>query len=319
MRVGSQDSQDSETAKLKAPEILIFFRMPKTGGHTMDAPLVHCFPGPQHFSAEVGFTGSALLTRSREKIVAKYEGLSLDARRAIRCVLGAHIPMGLHTMFDRPAKYLTIVRHPVDRVISSFYFTLLVATHVPSSRYIQGMTLEQYLDSGIGLDPFDQQVRMLSGCPDLDVPLDPDGQPISAPPVERRHLEMAKRNIEDHFVAASPLEEITGMLLFLRRLYGWNLRDILYQIRNVTPGRPSLNAVPIATRRRLEDYNRFDIELYDWVKARFAKQIRDLEPGFSRDRRRFEVMNSAAQAVSRIVPGPVRGVARRMLSSKSSK
>src|SRR5271166_568043 len=204
MRVGSQGSK---TANLKPPEILIFFRMPKTGGHTMDAPLVHCFPGPQHFNAEVGFTGSALLIRSREKIAEKYESLSLDERRAIRCVMGTHIPMGLHTLFDKPAKYFTIVRHPVDRVISSFYFTLRVSIHIPSARHIQGMTLEQYLDSGIGLDPFDQQVRMLSGCPDLDVPLDPDGRPISAPAVERRHLEMAKRNIEDRFIAAAPLEE----------------------------------------------------------------------------------------------------------------
>jgi hypothetical protein len=233
--------------------------------------------------------------------------------------MGTHIPMGLHTMFDRPAKYFTLVRHPVDRVISSFYFTLRVSTHIPSSRFIQGMTLEQYLDSGIGLDPFDQQVRMLSGCPQLDAPLDPDGQPISAPAVERRHLEMAKRNIEDHFITAAPLEEFTSLLLFLRRLYGWNLRDILYKVRNVTPGRPRLDMVAMATRRRLEDYNRYDIELYEWVKARFAKQIRDLEPGFSRDRRRFEIMNSAAQRVSGIIPGPVRRVARRMLSLSSSK
>jgi hypothetical protein len=59
------------------------------------------------------------------------------------------------------------------------------------------------LDSGIGIDQDNHQVRMLSGCPELDGPWDPA---ISIRPVERRHLEMAKRNIEERFIVAAPIE-----------------------------------------------------------------------------------------------------------------
>jgi hypothetical protein len=295
------------------PEVLIFFRIPKTGGNTMDRPLARCFPGAQHFDAEVGFTGSALLTRSREKIEAKFRSLPLAQQQAVRCVMGTHIPLGLHTLFDRPAKYFTIVRHPVDRVVSSF-FHLRRSTHIPSYPHIKDMTLENYLDSGIGLDPFDQQVRMLSGCPELDVPMDAAGRPISAPKVERRHLEMAKRNIEALFVAAAPLEDFTGMLLFLRAIYGWKMHNLVFRVRNETPGRPRLAAVAEATRRRLADCNRYDIELYDWVQARFAAQIARLEPAFTRERARFALLNGLAQGIGRFASLPARKLAGRLLA-----
>jgi len=290
------------------PGVLIFFRIPKTGGNSMDRPLARCFPGAQHFDAEVGFTGSALLTRSRERIAAKFEQLAPAEQHAVRCVMGTHVPMGLHTMFDRPAKYFTIVRHPVDRAVSSF-FHLRRSTHIPSYPHIKDMSIEEYLDSGIGLDPFDQQVRMLSGHSELDVPMDPNGRRIWAPNVERRHLEAAKRNIETHFLAAAPIEDFTGMLLFLRAIYGWKLHNLIFRVRNETPGRPQLERVAEATRRRLAECNRYDIELYDWVKERFAEQIRSLEPEFSRERRRFELMNGMAQRFGRIASMPARRLA----------
>jgi hypothetical protein len=68
---------------------------------------------------------------------------------------------------------------------------------MPCYPFIKDLTLEQYLDSGIGIDQDNHQVRMLSGCPELDAPWDSKGGPISTSSAERRHLEMAKRNIEE--------------------------------------------------------------------------------------------------------------------------
>ena len=33
-----------------------------------------------------------------------------------------HMLFGLHAILPQPATYITVVREPVDRVISSFYF-----------------------------------------------------------------------------------------------------------------------------------------------------------------------------------------------------
>ena len=177
------------------------------------------------------------------------------------------------------------------------------------------MSLEQYLDSGIGIDANDHGVRVLSGCPELDVPWDPNGRAISTSPVEQRHLEMAKRNIEEQFIAAAPFEAFTPLVWFFKRLYGWPLHRVFFQIRNKTPNRPRIDAVPEATRRRLRQMNRYDTELYEWVKIRFAQQTSPLEPAFSREVRRFEMLNRWTRRLERLSPEGVRGIGRQILFS----
>jgi hypothetical protein len=280
---------------LVQPSILIFYHVPKTGGTTMGHILADCFPGDQHFNSYMGTPASALSIDSRAMIAEKYNLLSDEAKRSCRCIIG-HVPMGIHTLFDRPAKYFTILRHPVDRVVSQFYFSR------PKNHLIKDMTLEQYMDRRLGLDPFDHQVRLLSGCEELDGPWGFDGKPVPAAPVEDRHLQIAKRNIEERFITAAPLEEFSSVVVLLRRLYGWSLRNCLYEVKNVTPQRPQIDELSRATRKRIEDSNQYDMELYEWTKARFANQISTLDPQFSRDRSLFNIVNNSCQQVRRMTP-----------------
>jgi hypothetical protein len=199
----------------------------------------------------------------------------------------------------------TIVRHPVDRVISSFHFSK-ITNFLPCHRFIKDMTLERYLDSGIGLDQDNHQVRMLSGCPELDAPWDPEGGPISTPPVERLHLEIAKRNINELFLVAAALEQFTGLVWYLRRLYGWPVRRVLFRRENENRSRAGLEAVSAATRQRLETLNQYDIELYEWVKARFDQQVAPLEPDFSRKVCQFEALIRNYHRLDRFLGEPVR-------------
>jgi hypothetical protein len=284
------------------PEILIFFHIPKTGGTSMDAILSRGFPDGQHFDGAMADIRSALSIRPREKIEAKYHALSNAERQAIRCLMGTIYPFGTHTMLDRPAKYFTVLRPPVERCISHFLNNRKLP-HQPFYDRIKNMTLDEYLDSGVGIESLDYQVRLLSGCPELDVPRHPAGGRISAPPVEPRHVELAKRNIEQHFIAAAPVEAFNSLLLVLRALYGWKLRQILFVRHNIgNEGAAPIEPVSTASRRRLKEMNRYDTQLYDWVKVRFAEQTRAMEPELSRDLRRFEILNAAAQRVRRTTP-----------------
>jgi hypothetical protein len=87
----------------------------------------------------------------------------------------------------------------------------------------------------------------------------------------------------------------------------------LFRNTNESANRPRLEDVSEATRKRLETFNKYDIELYEWVKARFAKQIQSMEPRFSREVRRFDMLNRAVNRIQRLSPQPIRGLAHRLL------
>lgn len=290
----------------------------------MDQVLEHCLPGQWFYPHEM-VVPSALLIRPTEGVAEKFRQLTVQEQQSIRCLIGTHIAMDVDTIFDRPCKFFTVVRHPVDRVISSFFHNR-TESHLISYPFIKDLSLEQYLDSGIGLDADNHQVRVLSGCPELDAPWDPNGGPISAPPVGPRHLDMAKRNIEQRFIAAAALEQFTALIWFFKRLYGWPLRRVLFRRHNenagrkspADEGRPSIERVSAATRQRLAEMNRYDTELYEWVRERFAQQIRPLEPSFSREVRRFEMLNSAAQKLHQTAPDSIRKLATQILYSRQA-
>jgi len=301
MSVGSSGSEGG--AVPPAPEILIHFHLPKTGGTTLNIVLRGNFPGPSRFIAQTGVAHSHLWTEDIEALRAKFDALTPAERVAVRCVTAAHIPMGIHRIFDRPAKYITVLRDPVDRVVSHYYF---VHEYDKAKPIPESMSLDEWLEARIDLGPYDFQVRMLSGAPELDAMRTEAREPIALTPVEDRHLEMAKRNIEELFVAAAPLDDFTALVLLLRRIYGWNWAKVLFEEINTTKARPTLAQVPEATRRRIEELNPYDRKLYEWVALRFRAQIDALGPSFRREMRLFEALNRSIRTVGGVIPFGVR-------------
>jgi hypothetical protein len=299
------------------PELFIFFHIPKTGGTTLEKIIQRAAPAQKIFLVNYhGPARSSLLVRSNEQIAMYLEQMSPDRRQSIAFVIG-HFPMDIDTLFDRPSRYFTIIREPIDRCISNFFHlkreanTPETASHLPIYKSIKNMTLEQYLDSGIGLDSDNHQVRMLAGCPELDAPWSEDGRRISLPAVEPRHLAMAKRNIEERFLIAGTLEQFAELTWYLKRVYGWPVHRCFYVKRRENSSRPRIDQVSVHTQRRLEQSNQFDIELYHWVNNRFVAQIASLQPEFGAQVRRFTRLNSIAQRAS-----AVRQRMRRLLATR---
>jgi hypothetical protein len=184
---------------------MIFFHIPKTGGRTMRAVVQHCLPD-EHFDCMClnGQDFTSLWVRPAATIAKMFHQLPVERQRAVRCAIGEHVTMDVAAIFDRPSKFSQLC---ASQWIGLFlFFFNRTATDLTSYPFIKDLTLEEYLDSGLGLDHDNHQVRMLSNCPELDAPWDPKGRPISTPPVERRHLEMAKRNIEERFIVAAPMK-----------------------------------------------------------------------------------------------------------------
>jgi hypothetical protein len=296
------DTAPDSMVRPAAPDVLIHLHIAKTGGTSLSSLVKHGFHSDEIFEwtrhGVEEYTAMNLATQ--ESCERKLKEYGLDR---IRYVAG-HMPVGVHRCFDRPAKYFTVLRHPVERVISLFYF--LIQVNLPFTEDGRRLSFEEYVESRHDINLNDYQVRAVSGAPDLDAPGAAPGEVVKVAPVESRHLEQAKRNIEQLFLTVAPVEQMTEAALLLRRVYGWPMRRLQTEYKNPTKERPRSREISPRLIRIIEDCNSHDLELYEWVGKRFAEQRRLFEPALSRDRRVYGMVNRALNTVGEVLPWSVR-------------
>jgi hypothetical protein len=214
-------------------------------------------------------------------------------------VLQGHFPFGIHARLPRPVTYITLLRDPVERALSVYYFMRrrpLHALHPLSLR----LPVDEFFDAA-GPDAANEQTRYLSGH------LDPG--PAS--------VETALHNLRDRFAAFGLDERFDESLLLFRRRLGW--RSVRYRRENMTRSRPHRDDLPASTIRSLERIHALDIELYAPAADLFDATVRSLGPDFQRELRAFRRRNGVYAAVAdrvhrayeALLPEPVRALARR--------
>src|SRR6476620_822287 len=93
-------------------EAVIFLHLPKAAGSTLNRLIEWEYPLFEIYSIDPVFYRWSW---------AHLQHLSKKRLRSIRMFKG-HMLFGLHTMLPQPASYITVLREPVDRVLSAFYF-----------------------------------------------------------------------------------------------------------------------------------------------------------------------------------------------------
>jgi hypothetical protein len=300
-----------------APEILIHMHIPKTGGTSLESMLCHAFKSEEVFDTTIDGNEqySGLGLASYERCRGQLALYSPEELRRLRYVTG-HIPMGIHRLFDRPAKYFTLVRHPVDRVVSHFFFRIQLGK--PYLNNGRPLNFEEYVHSRCDLRLTDYQVRIISGNAELDTARQQPAALTPGRPVERYHLEQAKQNIETHFLAAAPLYNLTELGLLIRRIYGWPMRRLLTEYKNPTKRRPRITEISPRLIRIIEDCNVHDLELYEWLGKKFAVQMLQFEPKLTRDRRVFGIASQTLKFAGKALPWSLRkSLARRLLYAQN--
>lgn len=185
--------------------------------------------------------------------VRRLSEIGSDAVGDLAAVMG-HFWYGLHEHVDRPARYFTIVRDPVERVLSGFYFY--------GERFGLQTTLEEYVESGRDFEIDNAQTRRLVGrLPDADVRFVECSETM---------LERAKRNLE-RFAVVGLSERFDESFVLMARTFGW--RYPTYDVYNVSRTRPRGAEIPHPVRERLVERNRYDYDLYAFATDLFEEQL----------------------------------------------
>ncbi|MBI4530369.1 MAG: sulfotransferase family 2 domain-containing protein [Candidatus Latescibacteria bacterium] len=254
---------------------LIFLHIPKAAGTTLHSIL------NREYRSQGIFTING---RQVKKSVKEFMNLPYEQRAKIRLLKG-HMSFGLHKLLPNPSVYITMLRDPVDRIISHYYFVLRTPQHRLYERVTsQNMSLEEYVSSGISTEVNNGQTRLLSGA----------GGGIGFGECSGELLELAVRNIRDHFAVVGFSERFDETLILMKRVIDW--RHLPFYIKqNVTKERPSVEGIPRRTISTIEKYNELDCELYASAKRSFEETLTGYR--LNKEFVKFVVLNRVYQTV----------------------
>jgi len=279
-RFRSISASAGEPLNAENSRVVIFVHVPRTAGTTLARILTRQYPA------------SGVLRLYESWFGEELAGLPTADIDRLRAVL-SHFYFGAHIFVPRQCAYITLLRDPIERVISHYYYVRQSAAHEfhESARKLNLREFLEYCSD-------DDQTRQMAGkCGVPHLRTDPDEM-----------LETAKRNLSD-FAAVGITEDFDRSVILMKRVLGWNYP--FYTSQNITQDRPRKEELPQESLDAAREHNQLDLELYRYAKELFREQVRAQGHAFESELRTFKRMNAAYGPVERVVSS-----ARRMAAKK---
>ena len=255
-------------------QLIIFLHIPKTAGTTLRYIIQYQYP-PAAIYELYGSSGTHL------QRVEKIQNLSETKKEKLKIISG-HLSFGLHEFLLRPCTYFTFLRDPVKRAISMYY-------HCKSrNENLKTTTLEDFIQTP---GRTNSMTKYLSGEKFKLQLVDPSNVVNYQCSVET--LELAKRNIREHFEVIGLLERFDESLMLLNKQLGWKLP--IYKRHNVSKSRSYKEEVCKETIRLIECCNQFDMQLYEYAKEIFEERIEQQGSSFQQEVKNFRKVNESSK------------------------
>jgi hypothetical protein len=229
-------------------EALIFLHIPKTAGTTLNR-IIEWQYGP-----------FAIFTINPYRIQASTRRLRRlsEARRCRLRVVRGHLPYGIHQVLPQGASYITMLREPVARVLSAYYFILRRPLH-PLHRKLKRERLG--IEECIRLFPDRQnlQCKFIAGVEDTASN-------------DEQLLETAKENLTKSFSVVGIAERFEESIMLMAKTFNWEIS--IYENCKVAKTRPQVDS---GAAEMIREHNRLDLELYEFGKGLFDESLRKKE------------------------------------------
>jgi len=232
----------------KACEAIIFLHLPKTAGTTLNRLIEWEYRLSEMYSIDpVLFEWSAAHLRK----------LPLARLRKIRMFKG-HMLFGLHEILPQPSTYITVLRDPVERVLSAFYFMRSYKLHPLYWKLRrEKWTIEEFVRRSTRDNV---QCKIIAGAD------------YHAPCTEAI-LEKASHHLNHYFSVVGLSERFEESLALMKLRFGWQFKS--YSSFNVTRARPKKRDLPSSTLDLIMERNRFDVALYQCAATRFEAAVNE--------------------------------------------
>jgi len=207
----------------------------------------------------------------------RFKRLSEQRRRRLQVVRG-HLFYGIHEFLPQGATYITMLRDPVTRFLSSYYFILRRPLH-PMHRKLKKERLG--VEDFIRLTPHRQnlQCRFIAGFGNGEI-------------CDEQVLDVAKENLARSFSVIGLCERFEESLMLMAVTFGWEVP--FYENRKVSKTRPMVEPRLVDL---IKEHNRLDVELYEFGKKLFAENL---------DKKKDEVRGGLATLHTNPRPGTLK-------------
>ncbi len=235
---------------------IVLIHVPRTAGTALERIMRHHYRGG-------AFRGGGNAFARPELIEARLRDIAASSR--VQAVAG-HLTFGLADLLPPDARFVAILRDPVERTLSHFHVlprsrpdrvpaqgrqrTGLVPPWLPPVP--PGLTLEEAVAPG-GYILDNLQTRMLCGI----------RSPFDALPADA--LRQAKRNLADRFAHVGTTERFDELVALLDLAFGWPTMAL--KRSRAYAGRPEGVDVPPETLRLVGERNALDRELHAYATA----------------------------------------------------
>ena len=277
----------TEHDRSRKEEAVIFLHLPKTAGTTLNRLIEWEYPLTQMYSVDpVLFEWSA----------AHVRGFPKRRLEKIRMFKG-HMLFGLHEVLPQPSTYITVLRNPIERVLSAFYYMSSYRLHPLYWKLRRDkMTIEQYVKR---TTRDSVQCKIIAGAAYHE-------------PCTQEILDKAIDHLNRYFSVIGLSERFEESLALMKLRFGWQLKS--YAAFNVTRSRPKKEDLPQQTIDLIVDRNRFDVALYEHAAKLFNAAVEKEQPEVSRIAAELRVARSRSQGQLEAVLFSVRASARKAIS-----
>ncbi len=267
----------NKTLEHTSESVLFFLHIPKTAGSTLHKII------EKQYSANEVFTIHGV---NPQKHIDGFKNWSTLEKKRIQVVKG-HMNFGLHESIGKPATYITMLRHPIDRAISTYYFVLRDPRH-HLHEYVNSnqISLKDFVCDGLFTDMDNGQTRRLSG---VSVGRLSGYKEVNFGECYPELLEQAKHNIDQYFAVIGIQEKFDESLLIMKKKMNW--KKCYYVKRNVSNIRLDRQEISDDCYSAIAQFNDLDMKLYEFVRGKIEQEIIDEEYSFKKDLSEFQSYN----------------------------